>query len=85
MHLTGTVRDVNDSQVGSRAEQVMAQLLQTALADAGIPQAVFARRVGVSAKHLNQVLRGRATARMAALDYWAFTLGCTWEITLRKM
>jgi transcriptional regulator with XRE-family HTH domain len=52
----------------------MARLVGEALAQDGLSQAEFCRRVGVSPKHLNQVLLGRATAYPATLDYWAFVL-----------
>lgn len=70
--------------VGSPTQQSMARSFAAALTNSGIPQAVFARQVGVSAKHLNQVLHGKATARVAALDYWAYTLGWEWVVELRK-
>lgn len=60
----------------------MAQFIGEALAADGISQAEFCRTVGVSTKHLNQVLQGKATARMATLDYWAFVLGFHFEVKL---
>jgi DNA-binding transcriptional regulator YiaG len=65
------------------AEQMARQIADALDAD-GITQAEFARRCGVTTKHLNQVLRGKATARYAQLDYWAFVLGRTWTVTLHK-
>lgn len=53
----------------------MAALIKEELSVQGISQAEFCRRVGVSTKHLNCVLNGKATARMAQLDYWMFALG----------
>jgi transcriptional regulator with XRE-family HTH domain len=53
----------------------MARLVADALVADGLSQAEFCRRVGVSAKHLNQVLQGHATANPTTLDYWAFALG----------
>jgi len=60
----------------------MADQLAAALEVDGITQAEFARRTGVSPKHINQVLSGKATARHAQLDYWAFVLGREWHIEL---
>lgn len=63
-------------------EEQMATLIGAALQEDGMSQAEFCRRVGVSAKHLNTVLRGHATARAATLDYWAFVLGRHFEVFL---
>ena len=65
-----------------RTEERMASLIAAALTEDGLTQAEFCRRVGVSAKHLNQVLRGVATARPASLDYWAFALGREFVVEL---
>jgi transcriptional regulator with XRE-family HTH domain len=66
------------------SEHRMASLIGDALAEEGISQAEFCRRVGVSPKHLNLVLSGKATARSATLDYWAFTLGRRFVVTLES-
>lgn len=63
-------------------EHHMAYLIGRALAEDGVSQAEFSRKVGVSTKHLNQVLLGKATARPAALDYWAFVLGRRFDVAL---
>lgn len=63
----------------------MAALIADMLAAQGLTQAEFARRVGVSVKHLNLVLNGKAVARSQALDYWAFVLGYRFEVTLEKL
>jgi transcriptional regulator with XRE-family HTH domain len=70
--------------LGFLSTDEMARLLGEHLVSIGMSQAEFARRVGVSPKHLNQVLTGKATARMGALDYWAFVLGMQWTIGLVK-
>lgn len=53
----------------------MGRALGEALKAAGVAQAEFARRVGVSQKHLCQVILGNAVASTAQLDYWAYALG----------
>lgn len=63
---------------------IMGALVGEALAEDGLAQAEFARRVAVSAKHLNQVIKGRAVATNAQLDYWAFALGRRWVISLER-
>ncbi len=63
----------------------MAALIADVMASQGMTQAEFARRVGVSTKHLNQVLNGKAVARTQALDYWVFVLGYRFEVTLEKL
>lgn len=62
----------------------MAELIREALAEDGITQAAFCRMVGVSTKHLNLVLSGKASARPASLDYWAFVLGRRFSVTLDR-
>lgn len=64
--------------------ELMAQLIGAALGEDEMSQAEFARRAGVSTKHVNQVLRGKTTARMAQLDYWAFVLRRRFVVTLEK-
>lgn len=65
--------------------EIMAQQIAAALKAEGLTQAEFARRAGVSAKHVNQVIRGHVTARAAQLDYWAFVLGRRFTVTLEKV
>lgn len=67
---------------GRLTAHVMGQLIGAALAEDGISQAEFARRVGASLKHVNQVLGGNATASHGQLDYWAFVLRRRWNVTL---
>lgn len=62
----------------------MAELIGAALKEDGISQAEFCRQAGVSTKHLNMVLSGRAAATPATLDYWAFLLGRHFEIRLES-
>ena len=60
----------------------MGALIGQALVEDGMAQAEFARRVGSSAKHVNQVINGHAVATHALCDYWAWVLGRRWSITL---
>lgn len=62
----------------------MGRLIGQALEEDGLSQAEFCRMVGASAKHVNQVIQGKAVASMAQLDYWAFALGRQWRVALRK-
>jgi transcriptional regulator with XRE-family HTH domain len=66
-------------------EERVAALLADALEASGRSQAALARRIGVSAKHLNLVLNGKATARSQALDYWAFALGLESGVSLAEI
>lgn len=70
------------SEIGFSTQQFMGQLIADALAERDIAQAEFARRTGVSPKHLNQVVTGKATAAPGMLDYWAFLLGYEWKVQL---
>lgn len=63
---------------------IMGALIGQALAEDDLRQAEFARRAGVSTKHLNSVIKGRAVATAAQLDYWAFVLGRRWAIALER-
>lgn len=62
--------------------QEMGRLIGVHLDEAGISQAEFCRRVGVTPKHLCRVISGAAVATSAQLDYWAFALGCRWSVSL---
>jgi transcriptional regulator with XRE-family HTH domain len=61
----------------------MARAIAEALDADGLSQSEFARMAGVSAKHVNQVLGGKAGAQPATLDYWAYLLGREWHFELR--
>lgn len=50
----------------------------------GVTQAELARNMGVSAKHVNQMVGGKAGA-LGMFDFAAFTLGCQWELSLEPM
>jgi transcriptional regulator with XRE-family HTH domain len=63
-----------------KAQEQMVGLIVARMELLGITQAEFARRLGRSPKHVNQVIRGRAGSM--ELDYWAFVLGARFEITL---
>jgi len=72
----------NETLIVTLTEHKMAFLIRDALVEQGITQAAFCKMVGVSTKHLNLVLNGKATARSAQLDYWAFVLGKKFSVTL---
>lgn len=62
----------------------MADQLLARLEDINMSQAEFARRAGVSEKHVSRVLIKKATAPTATLDYWAFVLGMHWSVKLEE-
>jgi transcriptional regulator with XRE-family HTH domain len=64
------------------SQALMCQLIAEAIEEDGLTQAEFARRVGCTPKHANQVLNGKAFAAPATLDFWAFVLGRRWSIEL---
>jgi transcriptional regulator with XRE-family HTH domain len=63
-------------------EREMAQLIAAHLVKIGKTQAELCREVGVSQKHMSQVLSGAVAARPAALDYWAWVLGMRFAVRL---
>lgn len=71
-------------QLVSPTQMAMADEISRTLKELGVTQAELARRAGVSFKHVNQVLSGKAGAQVGQLDYWAFLLGKRWKVTLIK-
>jgi transcriptional regulator with XRE-family HTH domain len=67
----------------SPTQVAAAQLLFKALKAEGLTQVRFARMAGVSPKHLNMVLKGKASASPATLDRWADLLDREWHIELQ--
>ena len=63
----------------------MAEHLSGHLQLIDMTQAEFARKVGMSEKHVSKVLTGKASAPIATLDYWAFALGMRWSVRLVKL
>jgi transcriptional regulator with XRE-family HTH domain len=61
----------------------MAYLIKDALLEDGLTQTRFAQMAGVSLKHLNEVLRGKAGVQPETLDHWAAVLDREWHIELR--
>jgi len=66
----------------SSTQMRMSELLREALDQQEISQAELARQAGVSLKHVNQVMNGKAGAQQGQLDYWAWLLGLRFEVTL---
>lgn len=60
----------------------MARMVAERVEELGMTQVEFARRVGVTPKHVNKVFGGTSQAYMPTLDYWAFILGCRWQVEL---
>lgn len=48
----------------------------------GVSQTDLASKIGRTAKHVNRVLHGHAGTH--ELDYWAWTLGLEFHVTMRK-
>lgn len=72
--MTGTTQPLTAIRMG--------QMIGAALEEAGMTQAEFCRRAGISTKHLNRVIQGHDTEHLATLDYWAFVLGLRWDVSL---
>ncbi len=59
----------------------LAACLSTMITISGRSQADLARDMGLSPKHINQMVNGKSGA-LAMYDYAAFTLRCRWHVTL---
>lgn len=66
------------------SEEHVVDLLWDVLHRTGTRQATLARRSGVTPKHVNQILNGHVSPRLAMLDHFAMILGYHWEIRLVK-
>lgn len=58
-----------------------AKVIAAKLIERGMSQADLAREMGVTPKHINQMLTGKATGSPGMLDYAAHTLGFEWSVT----
>lgn len=58
------------------------KLLRERMEADGVSQADLARMVGRTAKHINQVLNGKAGT--TELDYWAWCLGLEYHVSIRE-
>lgn len=61
----------------------LASLLIEALEEDGITQADLARDLGLSPKHVNQMVKGKSGA-LAMYEFAAFALGRRWVLTLES-
>lgn len=72
----------------SRADEQLRHQLSTALREAlehgGIKQADLARTLGMSAKHINQMATGSASATVMTWEFAAYALGYRWQVALVK-
>ena len=57
-------------------------LIRERLADLGLTQAEFARRIGRTEKHVSRVLNGYSGT--AEMDYWALVLGFEFVLTTKE-
>lgn len=68
----------------SASEKLGAQfatVINAKLVELGMSQADLAREMGVTPKHINQMLTGKATGSPGMLDYCAHVLGFEWSVT----
>jgi len=65
----------------SRLGDQFATVIKARLDELGWSQADLAREMGVTPKHINQMLNGKATGSPGMLDFVAFTLGFEWVVT----
>lgn len=69
----------------SRLGPQFAAIITERLEALGWTQADLAREMGVTPKHINQMLTGKATGSPGMLDFAAFTLGFEWTVTATPM
>lgn len=63
----------------------MAFLIKNTLNNRGISQKEFARQVGITEKHMSQILTGNADPSATLLDTFAWKLGLQWVIAAREL
>ena len=56
-----------------------------ALRELSWTQTRLSAEVGLSLKHVNEVLRGKSGVSVEMLDDWARAMGYVWEVRLRKL
>lgn len=61
----------------------MGRLIGQALHDDGVTQTEFANAVGVSQKHLSNVINGKASAKVGTLEAWADKLSRRFSVGLQ--
>lgn len=61
-----------------------AAIIEKQLKVKGWTQADLAREMGVTPKHINQMLTGKATGSPGMLDFVAFTLGFEWVVSASR-
>lgn len=75
------MRVESPSEPGATLHDLLGACLLDALAEAGFYQADLARLTGLSTKHINQMVHGKA-GTPAAFDYAAFCIGRRWRVSL---
>lgn len=65
----------------NRLGEQFAVVIKARLDELGMSQADLAREMGVTPKHINQMLTGKATGSPGMLDFVAYTLGFEWQVT----
>lgn len=65
-----------------RLGEQTAAAIAARLVDLEWTQADLAREMGLTAKHINQIMTGKATGSPRLLDLIAWGMGCRWQVTL---
>lgn len=65
-----------------RLGEQTAQAIAARMVEIGWTQADLAREMGLTTKHVNQIMTGKATGSPRLLDLIAWGMGCRWQVTL---
>lgn len=72
-------------RIPPRLGEQTAEAIAARLVELEWTQADLAREMGLTAKHVNQLMTGKATGSPRLLDLIAWGLGCRWKVVLVPM
>ena len=79
--MTDTPSTIDAVRLGIQTRNAISARME----ELGWTQADLARETGLTPKHINQIMQGKATGSPVMLDFVAFVLGCEWDVTLRAV
>ncbi len=73
-----------DPRTEQQLRHQLSHAFRAAVEAEGISQAEIARMTGMSAKHVNQMVTGAASATVMTWEFAAYALGYRWHVSLEK-